>query len=47
MTRSFGDLIGASIGLTWEPEIHEFKLAKNCKFILIATGGVWKVLSNE
>jgi len=57
MTRSFGDLNGRNLGVTWKPgysfylhinflEIKEFTINYKDKFIILATDGLWKVLSN-
>jgi len=47
MTRSFGDAVAASVGVNGEPEILELDLAKDDKFIVIASDGVWEFLENE
>ncbi len=52
MTRSFGDLIGASVGVSHEPEIkctflmiiQEFTLNKGDKIIVIGSDGVFEFL---
>ena len=47
MARSFGDLVAASVGVSPEPEVLDFDLEPNDKFIVIASDGVWEFLSNE
>jgi serine/threonine protein phosphatase PrpC len=47
MSRSFGDRVAHSVGVSAEPEILEFTLSLNDKFIVIASDGVWEFLSNE
>ena len=47
MARSFGDLVAASVGVSPEPEIFEYNLVPEDKFIIIASDGVWEFLSNE
>ena len=47
MTRSFGDFIGTPIGVIWEPEVDEFNREANDRFVLLASDGIWSVLSNE
>lgn len=47
MTRSFGDIVAKSIGVTWEPEIKVFPLTKVDKFVVIASDGLWDRVSNE
>lgn len=45
ITRSFGDLIGSTIGVLNEPEIKFFKYEKENKFIIIASDGLWEYVS--
>jgi serine/threonine protein phosphatase PrpC len=47
MSRSMGDKVAHSVGVTAEPETMEFTLSLNDKFIVIASDGVWEFLSNE
>ena len=47
MTRSMGDKAGAQAGVIAEPEIKEFKIEKEDRFIVVASDGVWEYLSNE
>ena len=47
MTRSLGDIVGKKIGVTSEPEIFEYDIKIQDKFIVIASDGVWEYLSNE
>ncbi len=47
MARSFGDLVAASVGVSPEPEVLDFELDSDDKFIVIASDGVWEFLSNE
>ena len=47
MSRSMGDRVAHSVGVTAEPETKEFTLSLNDKFIVIASDGVWEFLSNE
>jgi serine/threonine protein phosphatase PrpC len=47
MSRSFGDRVAHSVGVSAEPETKEFTLSLNDKFIVIASDGVWEFLSNE
>jgi len=47
MTRSFGDAVAASVGVNGEPEILELDLARDDKFIVVASDGVWEFLENE
>ena len=47
MSRSFGDRVAHSVGVSAEAEIREFVLCSNDKFVVIASDGVWEFLSNE
>ena len=47
MARSIGDKIASSIGVFSEPEIKEFDIESNCKYIIIGSDGVYEFLSNE
>ncbi len=47
MTRSFGDRVAAIAGTISEPEIKEFELKDEDKFIIIASDGIWEFISSE
>ena len=47
MARSIGDKIASSIGVFSEPEIKEFDIESNCKYIIIGSDGVYEFLTNE
>ena len=48
MTRSFGDRVAASVGTICCPEIKEFELKEEDKFMILASDGVWEFIdSNE
>ena len=47
ISRSFGDKIGKSIGVISNPIINEYKLNKDVKFIVIASGGIWRVMKEK
>lgn len=47
MTRSMGDGVAHSVGVTADPEVMQFTLSTNDKFLVIASDGVWEFLSNE
>jgi serine/threonine protein phosphatase PrpC len=47
MTRSFGDKFGIQAGVTALPEILEFKIMEDDKFLIIASDGVWEHLSSQ
>ncbi len=47
MARSLGDLVAASVVVSPEPEVLDFELEPDDKFIVIASDGVWEFLSNE
>lgn len=48
MSRSIGDRLGQEVGVISEPLVHSFGLYKGRdRFIVMASDGVWDVLSNE
>ena len=47
MTRSFGDRVAATVGVISEPEIKEFDLDENDKFMIIASDGIWEFISSQ
>jgi serine/threonine protein phosphatase PrpC len=47
MSRSLGDALAHSVGVTSVPELTEFLLTKEDRFVVIATDGVWEFLSNQ
>lgn len=47
MSRSFGDRVAASVGVIAEPEILEFDLTPEDKFIVIGSDGIFEFLTNE
>ena len=44
MTRSFGDLVAAKVGVNAVPELFEFELTPVDKFLVLASDGVWEFL---
>jgi serine/threonine protein phosphatase PrpC len=46
MTRSIGDKIASTIGVTANPEIIAHNLSAEDKFLVIASDGIWEFLSN-
>ena len=47
MSRSLGDAVAASVGVIPDPEILEFLLTAEDKFIVIGSDGVFEFISNE
>lgn len=48
MTRSLGDLVAKSVGVTYEPEIKEINnLTQQDKFLVIASDGLWDRIPND
>jgi serine/threonine protein phosphatase PrpC len=47
MTRSFGDLIGAIVGINANPDIYLHILKPTDKFLILATDGLWNFLSSK
>lgn len=47
MSRSIGDLVANSVGVSPEPEFYELDLSEDDKFLVLASDGVWEFISNE
>ena len=47
MSRSFGDFVAHSVGVIAEPEILEYSILEEDKFIILASDGIWEFISNE
>jgi serine/threonine protein phosphatase PrpC len=47
MSRSIGDGMAKKLGVLGEPDVYEYNLNENDKFVICATDGVWEYLSNE
>lgn len=47
MARAFGDFCLKDFGLISVPEIYHRKLTEKDEFLVLATDGIWDVLSNE
>lgn len=47
MSRSFGDEVAASVGVIATPEIMEWKLTENDKFVVLASDGLWEFIESE
>ena len=47
MSRSIGDFIAKKIGVINEPEIFDYKICDDDKFIILASDGLWEFVSNE
>ena len=47
MSRSFGDTAAHSVGVTAEPEILEYSILEEDKFIILASDGIWEFISSE
>jgi len=48
MSRSFGDLIAASVGVIAKPEVWERDIDRDTdKFFVLASDGVWEFISNQ
>lgn len=48
MTRSIGDLIAKSVGVTYDPEIKVISnISQEDKFIVIGSDGLWDRIPND
>lgn len=46
VTRTLGDLLGHSIGVSSEPDIEYWKVMTDDYFIVLASDGVWDVMNS-
>jgi len=46
-TRSIGDAVAESIGVTAEPELLRKELTEEDQFVVLASDGVWEFLTNQ
>ena len=47
MSRSLGDSVAHSVGVSTHPEIFDYMIAVDDIALVIASDGVWEVLRNE
>ena len=47
MSRSLGDLQAKECGVISEPQIIEYEINSNTKFLVVCSDGIWDVLANE
>ena len=47
MSRSFGDKVGSQVGVVAKPEIMEWILSDEDKFIILASDGIWEFIDSE
>ena len=47
MSRSLGDQVAHSVGVSELPEVLEYNLGPNDKFAVVASDGLWEFLENE
>lgn len=47
MSRSLGDMVAHSVGVSSVPEVQTFMIGSDDKFIIIGSDGVWEFLTND
>jgi serine/threonine protein phosphatase PrpC len=47
MSRSMGDEVAHSVGVSAVPEVLEFTLGVSDRFVVIGSDGLWEFLTNE
>ena len=47
MSRSFGDQIAHTVGVIAEPELFDYDLLHEDKFLLLGSDGIWEFISSE
>ena len=46
VSRSFGDYLARSVGVLSDPEVTSHYLRKSDRFLIIASDGIWDVVSS-
>ena len=47
MSRSFGDLVAASVGCVSEPEVGFYQIQQEDAFMIVASDGLWEFISSQ
>ena len=47
ISRSFGDIVAAQVGVMAEPVISSFPLTREVRFVVLATDGLWQFVSSQ
>ena len=47
MSRSIGDNVSKTVGVSCQPEIIQYKLEEKDKFIIVGSDGLWEFIENE
>jgi serine/threonine protein phosphatase PrpC len=47
MSRSIGDLLATTVGVSNEPDVTKIELNSEHQFIIVCSDGVWEFVSNE
>lgn len=47
MSRSFGDKVAHSVGVSHEAEVKKYSMTDKDKFVVVASDGVWEFMDNE
>ena len=47
MSRSFGDMVAGSVGCISTPEIFEYEITKEDKFMILASDGIWEFITSS
>ena len=47
MSRAFGDAVAAKAGVTSIPEIREYPVSEDDRFMVVASDGIWEFITNE
>lgn len=47
MSRSFGDLVAASVGVISEPEVNFYNIENHDRFLIVASDGLWEFIQSQ
>lgn len=47
MTRSIGDTVGATVGVTSTPDVKSLKVQPDWQFLLVCSDGIWEFITSQ
>lgn len=47
MTRSIGDTVGVTAGVTSKPDVNKWEISQDFRFLLVCSDGVWEFIESQ